>query len=143
MRKAVPQMLEIGTVLMTHETRRGTVTAAVAAAVICDKVRPKLSTLMGATGFRTLLTRALTLASRDVPALRDLKVDTAGALVLSDATTGQVDKSADITSGAVLVAQMLSLLMAFIGEALTLQILREIWPGPLLNHSHLKTGDRE
>ena len=41
----------------------------------------------------------------------------------------------------VLVAHLLSLLVAFIGEALTLQLLVEIWP-PLLAHtSSFSTGD--
>lgn len=136
-------MLEIATVLVTHETRVGNLTATWAAAAVCDKLRPTLSTLMGATGFRTLLTRALVIACREAPALCKLEVDTAGTLVGSDAAPGQIDKSPDIASDVVLVAQLLSLLTAFIGDGLTLQILREIWPRLPANHSFTKTGDRE
>jgi hypothetical protein len=40
--------------------------------------------------------------------------------------------------GVVLVAQLLGLLVAFVGERLTLKIVREVWPN-LLNH--IDSGD--
>jgi hypothetical protein len=41
--------------------------------------------------------------------------------------------------GIVLVAQLLGLLVAFVGERLTLKIVREVWPN-LLNH--IDSGDQ-
>lgn len=117
--------------------------AAISAAEICDKLRPKLSTLMGATGFRALLRRALVLASLEAPSLRSLIVDTEGALVRADGATGQLADSNDIAGGVVLIAQLLSLLVAFIGEGLTMQLLVEIWPRFLADNSKFETGDQE
>lgn len=143
MRKALPQMLELSRVLMAHEARTRKVAAAITAADVCEKLRPKLSILMGATGFRTLLARALALASREAPLLRELKVDKAGALVPLETAIVSGDTPNDIASGALLIAQLLSVLAALIGESLTTQILVEIWPHLLADLANSKTGERE
>ena len=93
-----------------------------------EKLHRKLATLMGNTGFRALLSRALARAEEDVPSLRALRVE-------ADATLGGVAEfeahldPAEIAEGrVVLLTHLLGLLMAFIGEGLTLRLAREVWP---------------
>lgn len=145
MRNALPQMLEIAALLMAHESDVEPAANAGTAkgAIICEKLRPMLSTLMGATGFHTLLTRALVLASADVPALRALTVDTSGSLVQANSSLDPAAALHGTEAGVTLVAQLLSLLVAFIGETLTLQLLADIWPRVLHHDPNFRTGDRK
>jgi predicted transglutaminase-like cysteine proteinase len=47
-----------------------------------------------------------------------------------------------LLSRALLLAQLLGLLVAFIGEDLTLRLVREVWPKLSLNDLDLGTGDK-
>lgn len=86
---------------------------------VCDKLRGPLATLVGPAGFCSLLMRALTLAKRDAPVLSAWEVRPDGSLEgLSDETTQM---------GAVLIAQLIGLMITFIGESLTLRLLRDVW----------------
>lgn len=87
---------------------------------VCEKLRRPLSRLMGPAGFSSLLSRALTLAQRDAPALDRVRVTTTGAL------EGLLDEAAQASSA--LVAYLIELLTTFIGESLTLRLLQDIWP---------------
>jgi hypothetical protein len=92
-----------------------------AAFEVCEKLRQPLSKLTGAAGFRSLLVRALTLAKREGGALDAVEVKDDGSLEgLAAGTPG--------LGGTLLIAQLLGLLMTFIGEALTMRLLHEIWP---------------
>jgi hypothetical protein len=143
MRKALPQMLNLSRELISHEGRAMQSSGAeISAAFVCEKLRPKLSTLMGATGFRALLARALALASAEVPSLGKFEIDSGDSLVYRKAMSG-VAHSPDDEGGVVLVAQLLSLLVAFIGEKLTRQVLLEIWPQAFVRNSNFETGDSE
>lgn len=145
MRKAPPQMLEIAALLIAHQAnaQSGKNLRTRTAADVCDELRPMLSMLMGATGFRTLLTRALKLASAEAPALRALTVDAGGSLVQVDASPANAASLHDTDGGAVLVAQLLSLLVAFIGDTLTVQLLRDIWPRIPAHDINFRTGERK
>ncbi len=83
---------------------------------------------MGKGGFRALLSRALVLASAEVPWLRAVRVKAgwrAGRLEVSDA----ISTPAEFREGkVVLLAQLLGLLVAFIGVNLTSRLVGEIWP---------------
>ena len=101
---------------------------------VCEKLRPPLAMLMGNGGFRGLIGRARALASAEVPWLRSLKVNSEGTV------TGLVEIQPPVSMDALsagrieLLAQMLGLLVAFIGENLTLRLVREVWPKtPLLD----------
>jgi len=83
---------------------------------------------MGNGGYRALLMRALALASPEVAWLRTLRVAADGTLEPMDDPAPPV-KPAEILEGRVmLLAHLLGLLVAFIGESLTLRLLHEIWP---------------
>jgi hypothetical protein len=99
-----------------------------AAFLVCEKLRPHLAPLMGAGGFHALLSRALTRAQAEVPRLSTVQVNADGALArLED--PGIPLKSEEVAEGGrEIVAQLLSLLNAFVGEGLTLRMLRTAWP---------------
>ncbi|HEX7021680.1 MAG TPA: hypothetical protein VF171_02410 [Trueperaceae bacterium] len=102
------------------------------AAQVCEKLRGPLSRLAGIAGFATLLSRALALAKRRVPALEAWRVRPDGAL--EKISNGEAAPHAatagehNIDPGLVLVSEMLGLLVTFIGGTLTLRLVRDIWP---------------
>jgi hypothetical protein len=125
--RATPKLREFAERLIVHETR-GTkgATNNPAAFPAGEKLREPLATLMGMAGFRALLLRAITLASAEVPWLRAVQVRTDGLLEIAGELDIPVEKIAE--GRVVLLAQLLGLLVAFIGEILTLRLVRETWP---------------
>jgi hypothetical protein len=96
---------------------------------VCEKLRGPLSELAGSEGFRSIMSRALTLAKAEVPWLAAVQVNKDGSL---ERPTGAEKKKAmeeAAKGGAALLAQVLGLFITFIGESLTLHILQHIWPG--------------
>ncbi len=87
---------------------------------VCEKVRHPLARLAGAAGYHALLSRAMVLAKQDYPTLCEWEVKPDGSLrgVEGDARQG----------GEVLVSNLLRLMFTFIGELITLQLLRDVWP---------------
>ncbi len=89
---------------------------------VCEKLRKPLSMLGGADGYKALISRALLLAKAEVPSLGSVRV-------LEDGSLEASGSEADGAEGdAALVAQLLGLLATFIGEALTMQLVRDAWP---------------
>ena len=131
--------------LIAYETRENesseTKTPA-ACLVVGEKLRPQLATLMGNVGFRALLSRALALANAEVPWLRAVHVNADGSFEGLDELGAQVDPDEIFEGCVVLLAQLLGLLVAFIGEILTLRLVREVWPKLSLNNFDLGTGDK-
>jgi hypothetical protein len=97
--------------------------------LVVDKLRRPLVTLAGLAGFRSLLARALTLAKTQTPGLEGAQIEPDGSL------TGLGDNEVQIEEpGAILVAQLLGLLVTFIGEHLMLTLVRDAWPDlPILD----------
>lgn len=96
-------------------------------AVVCEKLQPALGMLMGNGGFRVLLTRALARATVLESSLQAARVTSEGGLVIESGSTPLDQKKLEAGSIA-LVAELLGLLTAFIGETLTIQFVREAWP---------------
>lgn len=89
---------------------------------VIEQFRVRLIKLVGVHGFRSLLSRSLTLAKRENPALAGVRIGENGALEgVAEIGKGEEDEL-------VLVAQLLELLTTFIGESLTLQLVRDAWP---------------
>ena len=87
---------------------------------VCEKLRRPLVTLAGTAGFSSLLSRALTLAKRESPALSAVQVKPDGSLEGLDGEAALAHP--------ILVGYLLSLLVTFIGETLTMRLLHDIWP---------------
>jgi hypothetical protein len=83
---------------------------------------------MGNIGFRALLSRALVLASAELPWLSAARVEAGGVLQGLGKAQAQLGPDELIEGEVVLLAQLIGLLVAFIGENLTLRLAREIWP---------------
>jgi hypothetical protein len=95
-----------------------------AAIRVCEKLRRPLSTLAGATGFHALLGRALALAKTEDPQLGAVRVQPDGSL---DGLT-ELRSNGDGQAGVALIAQLLGLLDAFIGQDLMLRLVADVWP---------------
>ena len=99
-----------------------------AALLVCAKLRRPLITLAGVAGFRSLLSRALTLARAEAPSLSAVQVAADGSLKGLDELEPQIGKEQARDEGAILIAQLLGLLLTFIGEGLTLRLVQDVWP---------------
>src|SRR6202795_153664 len=127
MSQTIPQMRDFAERLIAYETRgnESSGTKTPAAFPVCEKLRPRLANLMGNTGFRALLSRALARAEAEVPSLRAMQVKADGSLAGLDELEAQLDPGELAEGSVVLVAQLVELLVAFIGENLTLRLVRE------------------
>jgi hypothetical protein len=119
--------------LVALETRGSKSSGRPTAFAAVEKLRQKLATLLGNTGFRALLSRALARAEEDVPSLRALRVEPDGTLGGVAEFKARVDPRELAEGRVALVAHLLRLLVAFIGEDLTLRLTREVWPTLHLN----------
>jgi hypothetical protein len=98
------------------------------AVLVIEKLRTSLTKFAGFEGFASLLRRALLLASADVPSLKSVKVASDGRLegyeqLVADKGTGAAGDGAAVA----ITAHLLWLLVTFIGEPLTLTLVREAW----------------
>ena len=94
---------------------------------VITKLRISLTRFAGPEGFASLLRRALTLAGKEAPALRTVKLTPDGSLdgfeaIAVNAKANRPDVAISIT------AHLLALLITFIGHPLTLRLVREAWP---------------
>lgn len=97
-----------------------------AAARVNERLRQVLSTLLGAAGFRALLARALTLAKAEAPELSAVQVEADGSL--AGLSVDESGKRHFANGEVVLVAHLLGLLVIFVGEALMLRLVNDMWP---------------
>lgn len=95
---------------------------------VCEKLRRPLSTFAGAAGYHSLLSRALVLAKAQEPLLKNLRIKTDGTLEHSPEWEAQRESVAAAKAMDALVTQLLGLLITFIGEALTLRLIHDVWP---------------
>jgi hypothetical protein len=109
------------------------------ACLASEKLRPHLAALMGSTGVRALLARALALANADVPWLRAVHVKTDGSYEGFE-DFAHVDPDEFSEGCVVLLSHLLGLLVAFIGDELTLRLVRQAWPKLSSNNFDLDEG---
>jgi hypothetical protein len=96
---------------------------------VCERLRQPLIALAGVAGFRSLLSRALTLARAEAPSLSAVKVAADGSLQGLDELRPQVAADQNREAGIILITQLLGLLVRVVGEAMTLQLVTsEILP---------------
>ena len=95
---------------------------------VYEKLRRSLCALAGVAGFRSLASRALTLAKAEAPSLSAMQVTADGTLQELGETESQSDKHHAGDGEVILIAQILGLLIIFIGETLTLRLVQDAWP---------------
>ena len=143
--RATPQMRHFAKRLIDYDASRSksSETKTPAAFHICEKLRPQMTTLMGNGGFRTLLSRSLALANAEVPWLRAVHVKADGTLKGLEELHAQLPPDELFEGRVVLLAQLLGLLLAFIGEDLTSRLVREVWPKIPLNDFDFGNGGKK
>lgn len=113
------------------EDNRDIDTQGQAAVRVCDKLQNSLTRFAGPDGFTSLLRRALALAGADAPSLKSVQLEHDGCLkgfaaVAVASATGGPEAAVSVIAG------LLELLVTFIGEPLTLRLVRESWPNASL-----------
>jgi len=97
--------------------------------LVCKKLGISLTKFAGVEGFASLTRRALALASKEMPSLQNIKIGADGCpkgfeMPGADPGTG----AGGSESAVAITAHLLGLLVTFIGESLTLKLVREAWP---------------
>ena len=143
MSRATQKMRDLAVRLITHEAKDNKTSRAKPPKgfLVVDKLRPYLANLMGSAGFRALLSRSLALANAEVPWLRAVHVKSGGSLEGLDEVEAQVGPDEFLEGRVVLLAQLLGLMVIFIGESLTLRLVRDVWPRLSLNDLDFDKGD--
>ena len=98
-----------------------------AEALLNENLRLVLTQMVGADGFASLLRRALSLGSVEAPALGRFKLSTEGHMEGFGGNEEHADRQREQAALA-LTTQMLELLVTFIGEPLTRQLVRDASP---------------
>lgn len=121
---ARPSMHDLARRLLDQEAvaRTGDDAEVHPAVQVCERLRISLTRFAGPDGFSSLLRRALALARTQVPTLKDIQITSNGSLenlaILPDANEAAV----------AILAHLLDLLVTFIGQPLTMRLLKDAWP---------------
>ena len=97
---------------------------------VLDHLGIALGLFAGSVGFNSLVRRALALASADYPALGQVSVKANGSLEGLEQVSGDAVLA--------IITQFLGLLATFIGEPLTLGLVRDAWPDASLDTSKIR-----
>jgi hypothetical protein len=149
-----PETRDLAQRLLTYEADANTRSTSVQSVTLrtYEKLRQCLVTFAGVASFYSIAVRALVLAQMETPSLCAVQISADGALQgLSDVesqTTMEMDQAGSQRSGedppgesgAILIARILGLLLTFLGEALTLSLLRNAWPDATFDDRYSGNG---
>jgi hypothetical protein len=122
---------------------------------VYEKLRQSIGDFAGTAAFNSLASRALAMARSEIPSLRAAQVSADGTLQGLRHGLGQglsefgpqIELEKDVAGehragdeGIVVIARLLGLLRVFVGEALTLSLLRNAWPGETLDDRNSANG---
>ena len=129
-KSATPKLKQLARRLLAYELESGKPADAKDSAAfhVCEKLRVSLGKLMGQGGFCSLLSRALMLAGAEVVWLHSLELKGDGTLEGLDELEAKFGSRAVAEGEVVLVAELLGLLVTFVGPDLTLWLLHDGWP---------------
>ena len=128
MKPVPPHIHQLAALLVAEETAKGGEATVPPAFGVCARLGVLLTKLAGAAGYRSLLARSLAQAYAEVPWLKAMQMQPDGSLHGLEEAKALASKNELENGGVILVAQLLHLLHIFIGEALTLQLVKEAWP---------------
>ncbi|MDB6025901.1 MAG: hypothetical protein JWM68_2124 [Verrucomicrobiales bacterium] len=130
MSRVTPKIQELAQRIVTYETKASKSPQAKATAVfqLFDELRPHLTPLMGSAGYAALLARALAITKAESITLSEVQVKADGTLDGFDKLHVQIGPEEILNNMTLMLAHLLSLLVTFIGEDLTLRLLSEGWP---------------
>jgi hypothetical protein len=93
---------------------------------VYERLRRQLGAPVGVDGFQALASRALALAKSESPRLSAVQVTANGDLHGIGEAESQPDKDENGEAGITLIAQLLGLFLAFLGEATTLRLIEDL-----------------
>jgi hypothetical protein len=139
-----PQTLDLARRLLAYEAVAGETSVPTESANlrVYEKLRRPLCALAGVAGFQSLASRALTLARAEVPSLSAVQVTADGSIQGLGELSPQSDTDHVGEGVAILIAQLLGLLRTFIGEALTLRLVRDLWPDAAFDDPNFGDGEK-
>jgi hypothetical protein len=95
---------------------------------VCGKLRGPLCALAGVASYRSILARALTLATAEAHSLRALQVTPDGYLQGFGELALQSDPQQASEGDVLFTAQLLGLFLSLLGAAVTLQLVEDVFP---------------
>lgn len=137
-------MRDLAQRLLSYEASAGSTSASaeITTLRVYQKLRHSLGELAGSAGFQALASRALTLARSEVPSLSAVQVGADGNLEgmssIEPSLKAEMDRVHE--GGIILISRLLGLLFIFLGEALTLSLLRDAWPDAALDDRNSGNG---
>jgi hypothetical protein len=93
---------------------------------VYERLRRQLGAPVGVDGFHALASRALTLAKSESPRLSAVQVTADGGLSGLGEVESQTDADEGGEAGIILIAQLLGLFLAFLGEVTTLRLIEDL-----------------
>jgi hypothetical protein len=139
---ADPKMRDLAHCLLAYEAVGAKASEPMESATlrVYEKLRQGLGEFAGVAGFQSLASRSLALARAEAPSLSTVRVSEDGGLQGVGQGLGGIEHQIDLDKDRVgespasegeiiLIACLLGLLCLFLGEALTLSLLRVTWPG--------------
>src|SRR5512142_1397833 len=123
-----PETLDLARRILAFEANEGNRSEPIQSAcvLVYEKLRLHLCALAGVAGYQALLARALTMAKTEAPSLGAVQVTADG--YLQGLSELQVDKDHPQEGDVILLAQLLGIVLSFIGETLTLRLVRDVAP---------------
>ena len=98
---------------------------------VCEKLRISLTRFAGSAGFTALMRRALILARAEFPALQSVEVKPDGTLEGIELLASDPSHAGGKAATAI-ATHLLGLLIAFVGEPITLRLVHDAWPAASL-----------
>ena len=139
-----PKMRDLARYLLSYEGMSAKSSESMGSATlrVYEKLRQSLSAFAGVAAFESLAFRALTQAKSEAPSLWAVQVAADGSLQGLGEFEPQIDIDKDLAGegGTILIDRLLGLLLIFLGEALTLSLLRLAWPGAALDDCNSENG---
>ena len=144
-----PKMRDLAHRLLAYEAAAGTTSEPMESKTLCvyEKLRQSLSAVAGVASFYSLACRALVLAKSEASSLGAAQIAADGSLRDFGGFEPQTDMDRDRASeyrageqGVILIARLLGLLFLFLGEALTLSLLRNAWPEEVFDYRNSVHG---
>ena len=154
---APPKMRDLALRLLTYEAAAGKSSELKESPVdrVYEKLRQSLGEFAGTSAFQSLASRALAMARSEIPSLRAVQVSSDGALVGLGHGLGQglsefgpqieIEKKVAGEQragdeGIIVIDRLLGLLIMFLGEPITLRLLRKVWPGVAFDECSSEIG---
>jgi len=132
-----PEIRELAQRLLSYEAAADTQSRPAESATlrVYEKLRKSLTAIAGVTSFQSLACRALVLSKSDDNSLGIAQIAADGSLQDFIEHEQQVDNDKGQTGvfqaserGTIFISRILGLLHLFLGEVLTLRLLRNAWP---------------